>query len=55
MSKLMNNTTTRSNVFVVFMSVKNFRADTTTGPIRIGGPLRDPANPIASLNAWEPW
>lgn len=45
MSKLMNNTTTRSNVFVVFMSVKNFRADVSTGSVRIGGPL--------SGNAWD--
>lgn len=46
LSKLMNNTTTRSNVFVVFMSVKNFRADVSTGAVRIGGPLTG--------NAWEP-
>ena len=39
LSKLMNNITTRSNVFVVFMTVKNFRADTSTGAVRIGGPL----------------
>ena len=46
LAKLMNNTTTRSNVFVVFMSVKNFRADASSGAVRIGGPLTG--------NAWEP-
>ena len=39
LAKLMNNVTTRRNVFVVFMSVKNFHADTSTGAVRIGGPL----------------
>ncbi|WP_373649198.1 hypothetical protein [Schlesneria sp. DSM 10557] len=39
LSKLLNNVTTRSNVFVVFMSVKNFRVSTASGSVRIGGPL----------------
>lgn len=43
LSKMWNNTTTRSNSFVVFISAKLFRAniDPTTGAVRIGGPLRE--------------
>ncbi|MDX1968225.1 MAG: hypothetical protein SFV23_13700, partial [Planctomycetaceae bacterium] len=43
LSKLWNNTTVRSNSFVVFASVKLFRAsvDGTTGAVRIGGPLKE--------------
>lgn len=43
LSKIWNNTTTRSNTFVVFVSAKLFRAnvDATTGAVQIGGPLRE--------------
>jgi hypothetical protein len=43
LSKMWNNTTTRSNTFVVFMSAKLFRAyvDPATGAVQIGGPLRE--------------
>lgn len=41
LNKLMNHFTTRSNVFVVFASVKYFRANrTATGAVQIGGPLK---------------
>ncbi|HUQ69127.1 MAG TPA: hypothetical protein VM165_06380, partial [Planctomycetaceae bacterium] len=43
LSKMWNNTTTRSNSFVVFISAKLFRAhvDTATGAVQVGGPLRE--------------
>jgi len=43
LSKIWNNTTTRSNAFVVFSSVKLFRADVdaVTGAVKIGGPLKE--------------
>ncbi len=51
LSKVLNNLTTRSNVFVVFASVKYFRAHTTAnGEVRIGGPLKDPA----ATDRWLP-
>ncbi len=41
LNKLMNNVTTRSNVFVVFASVKFFRANRlANGTVQIGGPLK---------------
>lgn len=40
LSKIYGNTTTRSNVFIVFMSVKFFEAvETADGAVLIGGPL----------------
>ncbi len=41
LSKIYNNTTNRSHVFLVFVSVKFFQADDTAGAanVRIGGPL----------------
>ncbi len=44
LSKIINNTTTRSNVFVVFISVQSFVADTdpsTPGAVHIGNKLLD--------------
>ncbi|MDZ4685787.1 MAG: hypothetical protein SH850_12030 [Planctomycetaceae bacterium] len=43
LSKMWNNTTTRSNSFVVFISAKLFRAhvDSATGAVQVGGPLRE--------------
>lgn len=43
LSKIWNNTTTRSNAFIVFASVKLFRADvdSVTGAVKIGGPLKE--------------
>ncbi len=47
LNKVLNNVTTRSNVFVVFMSIKYFRAnkDAATGAVQIGGPLKPPSDP----------
>ena len=39
LSKIAGNTTTRSNVFGIFISVKYFQAVEQNGAIRIGGPL----------------
>ncbi len=49
LNKVMNQVTTRSNVFVVFASVKYFRAnvDSATGAVQIGGPLKPPPNSSA--------
>jgi hypothetical protein len=43
LSKIFNNTTTRSHVFLVFVSVQPFEADDSAGAqnVRIGGVLRD--------------
>lgn len=62
LNKLMNYSTTRSNVFVVFISVKYFRALEDGGAVRIGGPLREfqdtsglPLNPPDRTDAgWQP-
>lgn len=62
MNKILNNTTTRSNVFVVFTSIKYFRAMETNGGIRIGGPLKSftntstlPGSPPDRTDAgWQP-
>ncbi len=51
LTKVLNNTTPRSNVFVVFMSVKYFRANIeSNGAVRIGGPLKDPSD----TDRWSP-
>lgn len=44
LSKIYNNTTTRSHVFIVFMTVQYFEADDTNGSqnVQIGGPLPTP-------------
>ena len=41
LSKIYNNTTTRSHVFLVFLTVQFFQADDTNGAqnVQIGGPL----------------
>lgn len=63
LSKLMNNTTTRSNVFIVYISVEFFEAGLTTqGAVRIGGPLADSTghrgffvvDRSAALDAYDP-
>lgn len=42
LSKVMNNVTNRSHVFVVFMSIKYFRANVRSdGAVQIGGPLKE--------------
>ncbi|MDP1799305.1 MAG: hypothetical protein Q8K78_17550, partial [Planctomycetaceae bacterium] len=44
LNKIMNNVTTRSNVFVIFASIKYFRAHRhASGAVQIGGPLKDPS------------
>lgn len=46
--KILNNTTTRSNVFVVFVSIKKFKAvpDPLSGAIQIGEAVRSTGNAI---------
>lgn len=45
--KILNNTTTRSNVFVVFVSIKKFKAfDNGSGVIQIGEAVRSTGNAI---------
>lgn len=51
LNKVMNNTTNRSNVFVVFASVKFFRASVAaTGEVQVGEPLRPASDPAR----WQP-
>lgn len=45
LSKILGNTTTRSNSFGVFISVKYFEASTQGGAIRIGGPYNHTRDP----------
>ena len=45
LSKIYGNSTTRSNCFAIFVSVKYFQAVEQNGAIRIGGPLDGTPNP----------
>lgn len=67
LNKIMNNSTNRSHVFVVFVSIKYFRAriNPTTGAVQIGGPLKPfddpsglasspPVPPDRTDSGWQP-